>query len=123
MIRFVLPMVFFAAGAQAQSVKLTANEIEILLSGNTAIWQSGDVTYRQYFGTDGVTNFTRNGAELVQGDWRVDSDLDEYQSMWPNDETWTGLFVMEFAGDWYWVSKATPPTPFSMLDGDQLDTE
>jgi hypothetical protein len=30
---------------------------------------------------------------------------------------------MEFSGDWYWVSKSTPPTPFEVLEGEQLLTE
>ncbi|MFT6271786.1 MAG: hypothetical protein ACJA0F_000622 [Dinoroseobacter sp.] len=30
---------------------------------------------------------------------------------------------MEFAGDFYWVSKSTPPTPFAMLEGQKLVAE
>jgi len=120
MIRFVLPFVFFAASAQAQSVKLSADEIEILLTGNTAIGVWDAVPYRQYFGADGVTIFAQDGARSARGEWRVDVIADEYQSLWPGDENWEGWYVMEYAGDWYWVSRATPPTPFSVVEGEQL---
>jgi hypothetical protein len=30
---------------------------------------------------------------------------------------------MEYAGDWYWVSKTTPPTPFEIVEGQQLVAE
>ncbi|MCF2869879.1 hypothetical protein L0664_02250 [Octadecabacter sp. G9-8] len=120
MMRCVLPLVFMAASVQAQSVKLAADEIEILLSGNTAIGVWDDVPYRQYFGDDGVTIFAQDGTRSARGEWRVDMDADEYQSIWAGDGNWEGWFVMEYAGDWFWVSKTTPPSPFSMLDGEQL---
>ena len=123
MMRFVLPLVVFGAGAQAQSVKLSADEIEILLTGNTAMGVWEGVPYRQFFGEDGVTIFAHEGARSSRGEWRVDAEVDEYQSIWPNDTDWEGWYVMEFAGDWYWVSKVTPPTPFSVVDGDQLAAE
>jgi hypothetical protein len=85
------------------------------------VWDG--VPYRQYFGADGVTIFAQDGARSARGEWRVDGDADEYQSIWAGDPDWEGWFVMEFAGDWYWVSRATPPTPFSMLDGEQLVAE
>lgn len=123
MIRFVLPLLFFAATAQAQSVKLTANEIEILLSGNTAVGLWNGVPYRQYFGVDGVTIFAQKGARSARGKWRVDEDSDEFQSTWPSDAEWEGWLVLEYAGDWFWASKSTPPTPFTMMDGQQLIKE
>lgn len=123
MIRFVLPLVFLAASAQAQSIKLSASEIEILLTGNTAVGVWEGVPYRQYFGDDGVTIYAQDGARSARGEWRVDAEADEYQSIWANDPDWQGWFVMEYAGDWYWVSRTTPPTPFSVLNGEQLTAE
>ncbi len=109
------------AMASAQSVKLQAHEIAALLSGNTAIGTWNGVAYRQYFGADGVTLYAQNGARTARGEWRVDAQRQEYQSIWPRDKDWEGWFVMEFAGDFFWVSKSTPPTPFQMEQGQQLD--
>lgn len=106
--------------ANAQSVKLTSSQITDLLSGNTAVgkWQGAD--YRQYFDTDGHTIYAQAGSRSTRGEWRVDTVLDEYQSIWPRDPEWEGWYVMEFAGDYYWVSKSTPPTPFRIVAGRQL---
>lgn len=110
----------FTGPVQAQSVKLLASEIEILLSGNTAVGMWDGIAYRQYFAPDGSTIFAQNGARSALGQWRVDLSADTFQSLWPGDADWEGWFVMEFAGDWYWVSKTTPPVPFEMLDGQQV---
>lgn len=104
--------------ATAQSVKLSGTEINALLSGNTAVGHWDGVAYRQYFGSDGVTIFARRGVRSARGAWRVQEG--EYQSIWPGDAEWEGWFVMEYAGDWFWVSKTTPPTPFAMVEGEQL---
>lgn len=108
-----------ASVATAQSVKLSGNEINVLLSGNTAVGHWDGVSYRQYFGPDGVTILTREGTRSARGEWRVQDD--EYQSIWPDEADWEGWFVMEYAGDWFWVSKTTPPTSFEMIEGKQLE--
>ncbi len=120
MMRLALAFTLLAGMVDAQSVQLSASEIEILLTGNTAVGDWDGVPYRQYFDADGSTIFAQDGARSARGDWRVDADLDEYQSIWSGDADWKGWLVMEFAGDWYWVSKTTPPTPFRMLQGEQL---
>ncbi len=118
MMRLALALTVCAGVAEAQSVKLRGNEIDILLSGNTAVgvWEGN--AYRQYFDPDGSTIYAQSGARSTRGQWRVEGD--EYQSIWPRDTDWEGWFVMEFAGQWFWVSKATPPTPFEVVDGQQL---
>ncbi|MEM9584649.1 MAG: hypothetical protein AAGA08_16180 [Pseudomonadota bacterium] len=110
----------FAGPAAAQSVKLKAHEIEALLTGNTAVGKWEGQSYRQYFASDGSTIYAQKGARSTLGQWRVDVERDEYQSIWPRDADWEGWFVMEWAGDYFWVSKATPPTPFTVLEGEQL---
>ena len=114
-------MALLAAPALAQAVKLKPHEIEVLLSGNSAVgvWDGGD--YRQYFDPDGSTIFAQEGTRSTRGEWRIDGE--EYQSIWPGDTDWEGWFVMEFAGDFYWVSKSTPPTVFAVLEGEQLLAE
>jgi hypothetical protein len=118
MIRFAVTFAVMAGAAQAQSVKLSAAEIDVLLSGNTAVGVWDGTKYRQFFGDDGLTIYAQDGARSARGEWRVAAD--EYQSIWPGQADWQGWFVMEFDGDWYWVSKTTPPTPFEVLEGDQL---
>jgi hypothetical protein len=122
-IRFICVCAFvMAAGCvQAQSVKLAPHEVDILLSGNTAVGQWEGAKYRQYFDADGSTIYAQEDALSTRGKWRVEGD--EYQSIWPGDTDWKGWFVMEFGGDWYWVSKATPPTLFKILQGQQLVVE
>ena len=112
-----------ALAAEAQAVKLSGDEIRDLLTGNTAIGRWGGAKYRQYFGPDGVTIYAHENARSTRGQWRVDDALQEYQSIWPRDADWEGWFVMEFGDTFYWVSRTTPPTPFQVLDGQQLVPE
>lgn len=118
MMRLAAFAVLVASAAQAQSVKLQEHEIAALLTGNTAVGMWEGQPYRQYFDADGTTIYAQDGARSTLGQWRIADG--EYQSIWPNDADWEGWFVMEFAGDFFWVSKATPPTPFAVLDGQQL---
>jgi hypothetical protein len=119
----LLTLLALATPASAQSVKLQAHEIEALLSGNTAIGTWAGENYRQYFDPDGSTIYAQEGARSARGDWRIDEARDEYQSIWPRDPEWEGWFIMEYAGDFFWVSKSTPPTPFKIIDGEQLVSE
>ena len=120
---FLVGLLALATPVAAQSVKLKAHEIEALLSGNTAVGKWDGQPYRQFFDPDGSTIYAQKGARSALGEWRVDSERDEYQSIWPRDADWESLFVMEFAGDFFWVSKSTPPTPFRILEGQQLVAE
>lgn len=114
-------LALFAAPGLAQSVKLQPHEIQALLSGNTAvgIWEGAN--YRQYFDPDGTTIYAQEGSRSARGEWRIEND--EYQSIWPGDTDWEGWFVMEYAGDFFWVSKSTPPTVFTVEEGQQLVAE
>ena len=107
-----------STSADAQSRKLQEDEIASLLSGNTAVGKWEGIPYRQYFGSDGTTIFAQHDARSARGEWRVDGE--EYQSIWPGDTEWESWFVMEYLGDYYWVSRATPPTPFQVLEGQRL---
>ena len=126
MIRFALTLAVLigavsVGAAQAQSVKLQSHEIGALLTGNTAVGEWRGAKYRQYFDADGSTIYAQEGTRSTLGQWRVEND--EYQSIWKGDPDWEGWFVMEYGGSYYWVSRATPPTPFQVLDGEQLVPE
>lgn len=112
-----------ALPAAAQSVKLTAAEITDLLAGNTAVGTWQGAKYRQYFDADGSTIYAQDGSRSALGQWRVDGERDEYQSIWARDTQWEGWYVMEYAGAYYWVSKSTPPTPFKVVEGQALLAE
>ena len=116
----VLCLCLSANLASAQSVKLSADEITKLLTGNTAVGKWQGANYRQFFNSDGTTIYAQEGSRSSLGKWRVDSSRDEYQSIWPSDEDWEGWYVMEYSGAYYWVSKATPPTPFRVEAGQNL---
>lgn len=116
----ILSLLALATPASAQSVKLKSHEIAALLTGNTAVGKWDGAQYRQFFGPDGVTIYAQEGARSARGEWRIDEVRDEYQSIWPRDAEWEGWYVMEYAGDFYWVSKKTPPTPFKIIEGEQL---
>jgi len=119
----VLAMFLLAGAGQAQSVKLTADEITELLAGKTASGKWEGNRYRQYFNANGATIYAQTGARSALGKWRVNAETDEYESIWSGETEWTGWFVMEYAGAHYWVSKTTPPTPFRLLEGQQLVRE
>ncbi|WP_390910831.1 hypothetical protein [Pseudosulfitobacter sp. SM2401] len=120
---FALGLAFAASTATAQSVKLNADQITTLLSGNTAVGTWAGAKYRQFFGPDGVTIYAQEDARSARGEWRVDPVRDEYLSIWPSDKDWEGWYVMEYAGAYFWVSKTTPPTPFKVVEGEQLVAE
>ena len=119
----VLALTVCSLPAAAQSVKLKAHEIEALLTGNTAVGKWNGTPYRQFFGADGQTICAQEGSRSALGQWRVDAERQEYQSIWPRDTEWEGWYVMEFAGAFYWVSKSTPPTPFRIVEGQELVVE
>jgi hypothetical protein len=121
MIRCAVALTVFAAAAEAQSVKLRGDEIVILLSGNTAVGMWDGHAYRQYFDADGTTVFADGEAPSSCGTWRVEGD--EYQSIEGVDADWEGRFVMEYGGQWFWVSKTVPPTPFEVIEGNTLVAE
>ena len=65
-----------------QLKKLSAQEIQNLLSGKTAIGQWDGKNYRQYFREDGITIYAQQGSRSSRGKWRVDTTENTYQSLW-----------------------------------------
>ncbi len=110
----------FSSCAAAQSVKLKSAEIAELLTGNTAVGSWRGAPYRQYFDENGSTIYAQEDSRSALGEWRIDTDRDEYQSIWVRDTVWEGWYVMEYLETYFWVSKSTPPTPFKVVQGQQL---
>ena len=112
--------VCMASPVLAQSVKLKGHEVAALLTGNTITGKWEGMPYRQFFDADGSTIYAQSEVRSTVGKWRIDAERDEYQSIWPRDADWEGWYVMEYAGQFFWVSKSTPPTPFVVVEGQQL---
>ena len=56
---FLVLSVFVSSLANAQSVKLTSNQISEILTGNTASGKWYGKVYKQYFDVDGTTIIIR----------------------------------------------------------------
>ncbi len=88
--------VVFAGGpAQAGEERLSAAEIEALLSGNTISGVFNGTPYTQTFAPDGRTVYTPEGGQGDEGKWRVDAEEDQYESWWAS----TGWTAYEMARD------------------------
>lgn len=103
-----------------QSIKLTSNQIVDLLSGKTVVGSWSGEAYRQYFNQDGSTTFLSKDNNKIIGKWKVDQNTDELKSVLFEDQEWGAWYIMEYAEDYYWVSKTTPPTQFEIEDGKKL---
>ncbi len=116
-----LALVLFASSlANAQSVKLTSVQISEILNGNTASGKWYGEVYHQYFDVDGTTTIIKAGDLKKIGKWKINGDTEEFLSRFPGDIDWQSWFIMEYSGDYYWVSKKTPPTKFKIEIGNKL---
>ena len=122
-IALILGLCTGSAIAQGQAEKLSGEQIRAVLTGNTALGRWDGVPYRRFFGPDGVTVWAQKDAQPVERTWRVDDRTQEYQSQRSGDLDWEGWFVMDYGRTLYWVSHSTPPTPFHVVPGKQLDFE
>ena len=102
-----------------QLKKLSAQEIQNLLSGKTAIGQWDGKNYRQYFREDGITIYAQQGSRSSRGKWRVDTTENTYQSLWEVGG-WTSYPVASDGQTLYWLSSALPPQSFKLVEGEQL---
>ena len=117
---FVALVLFASSLANAQSVKLTSVQISEILNGNTASGKWGEEVYHQYFNVDGTTIIIEAGNLKKIGKWKINDDSEEFLSRFPGDIDWQSWFIMEYSGDYYWVSKKTPPTKFKIEIGNKL---
>ena len=116
-----LALVLFASSlANAQSVKLTSVQISEILNGNTASGKWDGEVYHQYFDVDGNTTIIKAGDLKKIGKWKINDDTEEFLSRFHGDIDWQSWFIMEYSGDYYWVSKKTPPTKFKIEIGNKL---
>ena len=106
--------------ASADELKrLTAEEIRLLLAGNTAVGAWNGNNYRQFFAEDGITIYEQEGSPSSKGEWRVREKDNTYQSWWPRSD-WSSYPIASDGTTHFWISHSLPPQPFEMLPGRKL---
>ena len=102
----------------ADEQRLTQQQIEQVLSGNTAVGSFGSTTYRQYFAPDGETLYVPDGGQPDPGKWRA-SEEDEYCSWWSTTD-WV-CYEMTGEGDHVtWHAKDGSQSPAVIVEGRQI---
>ncbi|MDU8942279.1 hypothetical protein [Ovoidimarina sediminis] len=71
-----------AAPAWAETRRLTAAEIEALLSGRKITGAWNGKAYSQTFAATGHTVYIPKGGRPDAGRWRVNPETDSYESFW-----------------------------------------
>ena len=117
---FLVLSVFVSSLANAQSVKLTSNQISKILTGNTASGKWDGKVYKQYFDVDGTTIIIKENDLKKIGKWKINDETEELSSKFSGDVDWQSWYIMEYSDDYYWVSKTTPPTKFNIEIGKNL---
>jgi len=107
------------ASAQAAPTKMSAEEIENLVSGNTIVGTWEGAAYQQYFAPDGTTVIVPEGGRPDKGRWRTDPETGDYESWW-RSTGWTPYAMVRTAeGEPAWVN-GDRLEPFRVLDGRQI---
>ena len=104
--------------AQAQETRLSAAEIDALLSGNTIEGTWSGSTYKAYYGTNGIVVYVPEGGRPDEGKWRTNADTHEYESWW-RSTGWTPYALVRTSDGYAWINGDTLE-PFSVLSGNQL---
>lgn len=104
--------------AMAEDVQMSASEVTHLLSGNSAQGTWGNMSYRSYFDTNGMTIYAPQNGEQQIGKWRVTPD-GQYEAFW-DAVGWTSYTVLRTDAGYAW--KLDGKTyPFTVLEGRVLD--
>lgn len=106
--------------AQAAPAKLTAPEIETLLSGNTIVGTWSGTPYRQYYAADGTTLYVPEDGRADEGRWRVNAETDEYESWWRSTGWTPYALVRTEEGEHAWIN-GDRLEPFRVVPGRQIE--
>lgn len=109
-----------ALPAFAAPTRLTAAEIEALLSGNTIVGEWAGAAYRQYYAADGSTLYVPEGGKPDEGRWRVNAETDEYESWWQSTGWTPYALVRTDEGGHAWIN-GDRLEPFQVLSGRQME--
>lgn len=111
-------VVTLALPAQAQETRLTAAEINTMLSGNTIKGTWSGSTYKQYFGAAGMTVYIPDGGSADEGKWRTNADTNEYESWW-RSTGWTPYALVRTDDGYAWIN-GDKLELFTVLEGKQV---
>lgn len=106
--------------ATADIVRLTAPEIKTLLAGNTITGTWSDTGYRQYFNTDGTTVYISDEGRVENGQWRLNTETNDYESWWRSTGWTPYAMVRTEAGEYAWVN-GDRLEPFTVQAGRQIE--
>ncbi|MEM7268526.1 MAG: hypothetical protein AAF401_04650 [Pseudomonadota bacterium] len=115
----ILALMLLASTTQAEPQRMTAAEIEPLLTGNTAVGEWRGRWYRQLFRADGSTIYAEKGRRSALGEWRVNSETDDFESLWPGG-AWEPFGVARIDGGLFWLEVGREPAHFEMIEGEAL---
>jgi len=115
-------LIALASGdSMAGNGKLTADELQVLLNGNTAVGDWHGTPYKQYFATSGTTTYAAKGDPPSIGRWKIDSETGNYCSWW--ERSGWSCYAVEREGEGYvWVVPDGDGYrgPFTVVEGNRL---
>ena len=105
--------------AHAEQTPLTAQDIEALLTDNTAIGAWSGTPYRQFFAADGTTYYKAEGAREERGRWPTNSETKQYESYWDRSG-WSRFPVTSDGESYYWIELDGTAQAFTVEPGNTL---
>ncbi len=107
--------------SHAAETRLTADEIQTLLAGNSVAGKFRDAEFTQYFDRNSHTLMVFGGAPPQVGRWKVDPEEDLYCSWWPATD-WRCYMVFKSGDTLYWQRlESDERTTSTWLEGDQVN--
>ena len=102
-------------------VLLSAEEIEVVLSGNTIIGNWVGEDYRQFFDANGITTYrpVETGRDSI-GEWRVNVETGLYESLWNDRPPWEDYEVHQDGDTYFWTGQGVELSEFTVVAGNQL---
>lgn len=104
--------------ASAAERKLTGEEIQKLLAGNSVHGMWGTSEYKSYFGADGTTVYHAKGRDASTGRWRTTAT--QYCSTWNDHESCYDLYMDGNTLIWY-VAETGHRYPSTVVKGQDTD--
>ena len=102
-----------ALPALADATRLTAQQIEALLSGQRIAGDWNGTAYSQVFWEGGTTLYLPQGGPSDAGKWRVNPAEGTYESWWENSG-WSSYAIERKDGALYWVDGSGARHPFEV---------
>ena len=112
-------VIYASATAMAAERKLSASEIQVFLSGNTAVSTGSGASYKQFFDPDGATLYLPEGGREDRGKWRADPAKQQYCSWWERGG-WSCYDMFETEDGIIWRSPGGRDYPARLLEGNRL---